>query len=280
MTAKRRVQRPPAGKLVLASDGNLARTVRPWASEKLSYLKRYIDIFTTSMKGKWDRLVYIDLMCGPGKSIITDTSLEIEGSPLLALHAKYPFTQLYLNDKDARALKALEQRIGNESATIQTRGLDCNGAAREAGGLLNRRDLALAFIDPTAFQISFDGIANLTQGHGVDLIITVMTGYIRRFIGQPSYESAMDRFFGFPEWRELIEREAGRRSPTYRDLLDKYEAGLRAIGYIHVNDVVRVPNTRGQTIYHIVFASKHRLGGKFFDEVTKRQSSGQQRMML
>ena len=48
-----------------ADDGLPMRCVGPWSQEKHYYLKRYIDIFTTGMRGKFV-LNYVDLFCGPG----------------------------------------------------------------------------------------------------------------------------------------------------------------------------------------------------------------------
>jgi hypothetical protein len=47
----------------------------------LIYVERYAAAFTRAMKGKWDRLVYIDLLAGPGKGVRRDTGVEFDGSP-------------------------------------------------------------------------------------------------------------------------------------------------------------------------------------------------------
>ncbi|GAH89614.1 unnamed protein product, partial [marine sediment metagenome] len=48
-----------------ASDGLDIRCVGGWAKHKYFYIKRYIEIFSTSMKDKWDgNLYYIDLFAG------------------------------------------------------------------------------------------------------------------------------------------------------------------------------------------------------------------------
>ncbi len=60
----------------LGSDGLAVREVGRWTEEKLFYVRRYIEIFTTGMKVKWPRRVYIDLFAGPGRSIIEGTSRE------------------------------------------------------------------------------------------------------------------------------------------------------------------------------------------------------------
>jgi hypothetical protein len=49
-----------------------------------------------AMAGKWDRLVYLDFLCGPGRDIDTDTDEEFPGSPLIALSIEPHFGSFVL----------------------------------------------------------------------------------------------------------------------------------------------------------------------------------------
>jgi three-Cys-motif partner protein len=272
--------------LSLGSDGLFVRDDGEWAEEKLFYIERYIEIFTTAMKSRWPRRVYIDLFSGPGRSRTRGTDREFDGSPLRAAKAKYGFSELYLNDADPAATGALAQRLANldnTPTTITT--LDCNVAARMAGDTLfssenKYRTLGLAVVDPTAFQISFDAIKTMTSGRRIDLIITFMTGYLQRFIGQPGYAAQLDAFFGSDDWRRLEHARAKGHKLTFSALLESYKDRLRTIDYAHVDDHVRILNTRSRPIYHLVFASKHPRGQEFFDRISQRTFSGQKRMSL
>ncbi|MBN1876921.1 MAG: three-Cys-motif partner protein TcmP [Anaerolineae bacterium] len=73
-------------------DGLLMRPMKDWAAEKLDYLERYLNIFTTSMRNqRWRALNYIDLFAGPGKCQHEASSDVYLGSPLLALTTKKSF---------------------------------------------------------------------------------------------------------------------------------------------------------------------------------------------
>ena len=270
--------------LVVGSDGLLVRSVQPWAKDKLYYLRRYIEIFTAAMKDKWRRRVYVDLFSGPGRSVVEGTREEIDGSPIIALRTTYPFSQLYFNDSSGYATAALAARIGDPRPTnVTVSTMDCNEAAANARSLLfsgmdGARTLGLAFIDPTAFQIGLEAIDHLTSGLRIDVIITVMTGYMTRFIAERSFEDPMDQFFGSGDWRAFVESKAGGEKITSRRILDHYEEKLRRLDYSYFNDSVRIANSRDRTIYHLVFASKHQLGERFFKEISRRSASGQARM--
>jgi three-Cys-motif partner protein len=267
--------------LEVGSDGRLARVVGSWSEEKLFYIQRYIDIFTTGMKNLWLRRVYIDLFSGPGVCRIAKTDTEIPGSPLLALQTKEPFTHAFLNDKDERAIEALRARTNESAIEVQLMNLDCNDAARviaDSGELDSPRTLGLAVIDPTAFQIRLDALEYMTQGRRIDLIVTLMTSHLRRFIGEPGFERSLDGFFGSTGWRDIAEVRAAGGKVTYRKLLDFYAERLKSIGYKVVDDDVNILNSR-QTIYHLVFATKDDRGADFFKKISRRRFTGQGKLL-
>jgi three-Cys-motif partner protein len=275
--------------LSIGSDGLIVRSDGEWAEEKLFYIEGYIRIFTTGMKEKWPRRVYIDLFSGPGRSRIRRSNLEIDGSPLRALNARYGFTHLYLNDASSDVIDALRKRAGERPSgggEVTYSALDCNEAAVVAGDSLfgtreASRTLGLAVVDPTGIQISFDAIRQMTAtNRKIDLIITFMTSYIRRFFDQPGFGAKMDLFFGTSDWRKFSDTRARGERVTYGDLLNFYKERLKSIGYLHVNDKVSVANTRSQPIYHMIFASKSERGAEFFEKISRRRFSGQQRMDL
>jgi len=270
--------------LVIASDGYCARRVRVWTREKLYYIDRYLDIFCTAMKDKRD-LVYADMLAGPGLCVDKATGNVVRGSPLLALK-RAPFCRLFLNDKDSRCSDALGRRTACEPCErVQIANQDCNDAVDAARRFLfppgsETHTLGVAVIDPTGFQFSFESLRRLTQGVRLDLIIIFMTGFIKRFISRPSFEPPLDRFFGTESWRDLVPGSGRITKVTYDKLLSLYEDQLKTSGYGHVNHLARIPNTRGSTIYHIVFASKHRRGNEFFKKIAQKRYGGQQRLPL
>ena len=91
-------------------DGLTLRPSGAWAMQKLDYLMRYIDVFETSMRQKWQRRAYIDLFAGPGKCVDRKTGEVFLGSPLVALTTRYPFTEYWFVDKEQPNIDALSAR--------------------------------------------------------------------------------------------------------------------------------------------------------------------------
>ena len=77
-------------------DGLFTPTVGKQSSDKHYFLMRYIDIFTTAMKGKWKGLHYIDLFAGAGIEKLRGSEELHWGSPMIAAKAPKPFDRLHL----------------------------------------------------------------------------------------------------------------------------------------------------------------------------------------
>jgi three-Cys-motif partner protein len=141
----------------LAPDGLLTRPGGIWTREKLTYLEKYATAFMTAMaKKRWDRLIYVDLLCGPGRDLETETGEEFLGSPLIALSVKPHFSHLYLADKSEQNIRMLEKRISeSDKSRVTLRVGDCNDVIDEVLAQISGRTLGLVFLDPQGFEVKF-----------------------------------------------------------------------------------------------------------------------------
>ena len=267
--------------LVEASDGHAAREIEAWSEDKLFYVERYMDIFTKGMKRRWPNLVYADLFAGPGININKESGTESRGSALLAVDA--PFTKIFLSDSDPQVIEALKARTaGQDPGRVRIECLDCNEAPSRAREFLfpggpGGGTLGLALVDPFAYQISLDSVRRLSAGLPLDLLVTFMTNFAKRFLYQPGFGQGSDfeRFMGTNEYLAL--RDEPPASIT-RSLLDIYARQLRGIGYGYADDDSKIRNTMRSTIYHLVFASKHERGADFFKKISQTEPTGQRRL--
>ena len=92
-------------------------------------------------------------------------------------------------------------------------------------------------------------------------------------------EPNLDRFLGpNSDWRALRQNLANQNPDNTCQLFaDRYKSQLRnELGYIAFSDKIYKSN---QTpIYRIIYASKHELGKKFFDDISKIDSGGQKQL--
>ena len=266
--------------LLTASDGLPALSVAKHAKEKEYTLKNITGIFTQAMKNRWPgKLYYVDPFSGPGRCVIRDSELETEGSSIIA--AMVPFTYYYFADQDERCIDALKERVGRLHLSGKQVCYYTGEADKTIDNILRelpseKDSLGLAFLDPWAWDFSFENLKKLTRNRRLDILINFNIGDIKRRWAETSQR--MDSFLSLPiDHREFFNTKM-QEVPDARTLLDHYEAELRKVGYLHIADDTPVKNSNNTPLYHIVFGSKHELGKKLRDAVSQKTASGQIKM--
>jgi three-Cys-motif partner protein len=97
--------------LQVSDDGLPCPEVGVWTETKHSFVSLYAKLFSSGMKAKWGRRVYVELYAGAGYSRIRGTSRVIAGSPLRALMLEDPFDQYVFCEENPENLKALKARV-------------------------------------------------------------------------------------------------------------------------------------------------------------------------
>lgn len=252
-------------------DGLVVRPSGSWVRRKYFYLRRYADIFTTGMKRKWPRggLTYIDLFAGPGRCLIEEEGVEVDGSPLLVLN--YGFSQYIFVESDETNLSALKKRCQHspKHSSIEFVHGDCNEVIHK----VNPAGLSLAFIDPTGIDCCFETIRVLTQRRNVDLLVTVQFGMDikRNFRGylETGPGSKLDLFLGG--------NTEGEKLDNPLDAVALYKKRIKQLGYstVEFKDMVVRNLKRNVPMYFLLFASRHPRGLEFWRKITSKDDTGQ-----
>lgn len=288
-------------KLVSASDGRLALRIKPHTIRKLQVIEYYLTEFATAMKPKppsratgfrgFAERNYIDLFAGPGRCRVSGSSipsgLEVDGSPLIALKVKHPLSNYYFIDIDQRAIDALAQRVagvvGAKEAEKRFFIGDCNEKITEVLRDINLRDsINVALVDSFTVACKWSTIRLLARCRRMDLIINFPMGMsISRNLHHwaENESSALDDFFGNRGWRNVYEQAHGIARRCIRGFLDLYKQGLAELGY-RVGDVreILIRNQKGVNLYYLIFASRSRLGDKFWNHAARVTDELQLRM--
>jgi three-Cys-motif partner protein len=282
------------------NDGLLLRESGLWAAEKLCFLNRYLNMLTQSMSSKsWRSIRYIDMFSGPGKCIIRDTKDVLLGSPLLALSAKRYFTDYVFVDMGYENIDCLKQRTQSFLSKSRISYLvgDSNKIVKSIIAEILEHDnefirgswtsLNLAFLDPEGLELEWSTVAELARVR-TDLIIHYSQFGITRNLdnfAQVSSDTAIDRFFGGREWREIYAAHFKAPGKMHSDLLNLYHSRLTDLGYVdikglgnHFDPLMKTTETNAP-LYRLIYASKHPLGHKFWDQVTKKDVYGQERFL-
>ncbi|MEM9662058.1 MAG: three-Cys-motif partner protein TcmP [Planctomycetota bacterium] len=268
-------------RIVATEDGLVLPTVCPWAKRKYHFLSRFLDIFTTAMRSKFERLVFVDLFAAAGFARIRDTDEIVETSSVIAANLRFPFSQivaLELDDKNAAALRERLSRRQQPQPPVIING-DTNDRIGDATALVQgNRVLCVTLADPFSLAaLRFETLEVLSTIHS-DLVVLLPDGMdaIRnmRTYYNDNPNSSLDEFMGESGWRELIQEP---QRDTHEALRLRFEDRLRQIGYKHF-DMTRFVNPGGQRMYSLVFASRHELGLKFWREANKVDEHGQREL--
>ncbi len=187
-----------------------------WTIRKLDILEKYLDAYTTALKGQTFRLMYIDAFAGSGqinlRSENEDARKLYEGSAARAvkIHDK-PFDRLVFVEKDVRRCQELEKlRSDNSARDIQIENTDANTFL----DTLQENWKAwrgVLFLDPFATQVNWATIEKVAGFEALDTWILFPTSAITRMLPveqkpenvSPSLAKNLTRIFGDRSWEKL-----------------------------------------------------------------------------
>ena len=258
---------------------------------KLEALRRYIYMFTTSMKDRWESRTYTDLLAGPGKVSFQQMGdsqpSEFQlGSPLIALTTDFPFTHYWFVEKDEKYYEALKHRVlmSHIDSNVEVFQGDCNDIVDEIVSeiALLKGSLNMAFLDPEGLELPWVTIEKLAKIKRMDLIILFSTnGFLRNV--ENSFENenftTLDKLFGGPGWRDEYSR--GRGQFDKRRMIEYYKGLFTPYGYRFKE--LPVKNSKNAELYRLIGGGKHQLAADLWEKAIKgaqKEIYGPQTMLL
>jgi three-Cys-motif partner protein len=264
----------------LADDGLLCPEVGSWTETKHDHVSYYAKLFSSGMKRKWGRRIYVDLYAGAGFAKIRDTARIIAGSPIRALllpdaFDKYIFCEE--NKQKLEALKARVKRIAPASDVSYVEG-DCNEHAGEILAAIpigSKTDtvLSLCFADPYDISLKFSTLRALAKRYIDFVVLLALWSDANRAYKRYVMEDAtkVDEFLDSTTWRERW-KSVQTAVPFPKFLAEEFAAQMETLGYlptpIHKMKRVR-SDEKNLPLYYIAMFSGHALAHNFWDDVLK-----------
>lgn len=275
----------------MSDDGLVTPTVGDWAEEKYRLIRCYADIFSTSMKKKWDRRIYVDLFAGPGQARIRGTSKIVASAPLLVTSVKFPFDRYVFCELDRKKLDALKDRVDKASPNVDARYVhgDSNASTSEIASLIKpghgaEKVLTFCLVDPYRLgDLQFTSLRALAIDRSIDFLVLIPSGMDatrNRNLYLRARSARLDEFLGRSDWRSdwgQAER-SGRRFAEF--VVDQFGKSMQSLSfkYSGLDSAHLVTSTsRRLPIYHLVMFSRHDLGGDFWEKC-KANSKPQRRL--
>lgn len=268
---------------VLPHDDRLVSPeVGAWAEEKHRLVSLYSTLFSSGMKAKWSKRVYVELYAGAGYSRIRGTSKFIFGSPLLALKLKDPFDKyVFCEEKPSKleALKVRARQIAPNADIAYVQG-DCNKRTSEIlaeipQGSTGDTVLSLCFADPFDIGLEFETIRALASARYVDFLVLLALGMdANRNYEHYLREDAdkVDKFLGSSSWRERWAAAQWDAVKFTRFLADEFTKSMATLGYIpppHYTMKEVRSHEKNLALYRLALFSRHERAYKFWGQVLK-----------
>lgn len=202
------------------------------------------------------------------------------------------FDYHYFVDANVQSLEQLKTKLqtlpNSKKTSLNFKAGDCNKWLRElATALKNKKYAALVLLDPFGMQINWESIAAL-KGTRSDIWILVPTGVIiNRLLyrnGQLEHLDKLQSFFGLSE--EVIKTEFYKTEikPTLfgdedqvvtkvvnpiAHIMNLYIKQLKTVWNYVTEEPLRLENTKGRPLFHLVFASNNATALRIAKDIIK-----------
>lgn len=257
----------------------------PWTGTKLDILNNYLNAYTTALKDKPFRLIYVDAFAGSGfwsppsehDPDTRDFREMWDGSATLALDVDdRQFDRLIFIEKDEARCSSLRQlasvRTGRDVRIVNK---DANEAIPTICRAFERYDRAVVFLDPFATELSWSTVTALAGTKVVDCWILFPLGAVVRLMPlkhdpNPGLAYRLDRVFGGRQhWQSLYQsteqlplfgEQSLERSGGNEKVIDLYRERLKSI-FEKVAPTRRIlRNSKNAPLFALYFAASNKKG--------------------
>lgn len=183
-----------------------------WTQDKLDMLENYLDAYTTALKNKHFRLIYVDGFAGTGGvNVRYDNHVTeyTDGSVMRALAVKdKQFHKLYCVEKDHDRCVLLKERLKTQRRCVVIEA-DFNEYIESINAPPDNTR-GVVFIDPFGASVKWSTIERIASFKALDMWLLYPTYAITRMFPVrklPSdvagWETKLTTIFGGEEWKEL-----------------------------------------------------------------------------
>jgi three-Cys-motif partner protein len=254
-------------------DGLIVEKVGQWAVNKLKLLTDYIYASGGARKNfAGPGTAYIDVFCGPGRSIVRGSNQFIDGSPIAAfkraVESAAHFSSINVSDADDELLAATEKRLKTINAPVRPFVGPATLAMPRIVQSLDPYGLNLAFLDPHNLgTLSFDLFQQLARLKHIDVIAHVSLSDLQRNADRYTSEahSQFDKFA--PGWRDRVGTDMNQEA-LRRGIIQYWSDKVTDLGLPRARHCELITGDRGQRLYWLILLAKHDLAHQLWEKIS------------
>jgi len=244
--------------------------IEPHTKAKHEILRRYLGAWFPILSSWSGRIIYLDGFAGPGIYAGGE-----DGSPVVALKTavdhpqrqKFKEIKFMFIEKDKDRANTLTEVLKQnfnlpKNITYNVIGGGFAPTFKEVLDELDVHDVKIAptfaFIDPFGFSgLPMELIARLLNYNSCEVLITFMSGFVRRFHDELR-EEALSELYATEEWKKVDAYQTPEEREKF--LLQLYEKQLRTRGGAKYVRSFGMIGQNNQTVYYLVYATKSLRG--------------------
>ena len=266
----------------LKDEGLIAPEVKDHSLQKYDLIKYYSELFTTSMKNKWNCRVFIDLFAGAGRSRVTRTGDIVPSSSFLALDMSNPYDKYIFCEIDNEKAQALKIRIAQDYADLKTSVIQ--GDTNENVDKILReipqyskefRVLTFCVVDPCNIDNLHFATIRVLANLFMDFFVLIPTGMDAQR-NWKHYEKDADmrisKFLGKTDWREDWKQAKQKNVKLGYFVLDLFGKQMETLGYnnLGIPGAKKIEHSEKKfPLYHLALYSRSKLGADFWKKSKK-----------
>jgi three-Cys-motif partner protein len=254
-------------------DGLIVEKVGRWAVNKLKILTDYVYASGGARKNfARHGAGYIDVFCGPGRSVIRGVNEFIDGSPIAAfkraLESAARFSSINVSDADDELLTATEKRLKEINAPVRPFAGPATTAMPRIVQSLDPYGLYLAFLDPHNLgTLSFDLLEQLAKLKNIDVIAHVSLSDLQRNTDRYTSE-AHDQFDKFaPGWRDRVGTDMNQEA-LRRGIIQYWSDRVMELGLPRARHCELITGDHGQRLYLLILLAKHDFAHQLWERIS------------
>ena len=269
---------------------------RELAYVKHYLLEEYLPEWAYKVGAAWDSLVYVDGFAGPWQTThpnYADSSFGVAVEVLRkcqsGLHQRGRDLQIecILVDQDKRAFNHLQQFATTNTAPgfgIHALGgqfVEQIPAIEDIIKERTRNPFRFIFLDPKGWaDIPMHALKPILRKRSCEVLITLMTRHIIRFLDEPDREESYANLFGRSEVLSELRRESFRTAPPHERAeraVREYGRSLRLLcGFTYVASAVILEPNEESIRYFLVYGTNHPRGIEVFKDAETKAANIQE----